>query len=109
MSPSSTTEGTSIPVSNKAAASGAFAGASGTPLFVRNASVSRTGAGSYTVTFTVPLPSAAYAPLITVDSSGQSAVGVAITGQNASAFSFTVKNQSGTAFDPTSVFFAVFN
>jgi hypothetical protein len=98
-----------IPVSGRTVASGAFAGASGTPLFARNATISRTGVGSYTVTFATPLPSAAYAPIITVDSTGQSAVGVAMTGGNASNFSFTVKNQSGTAFDPTSVFFAVFN
>jgi hypothetical protein len=105
-------ETTSLPAgfsSGKAVASGAFTGASGSALFAHGCAVARTGVGAYTLTFAPQLPSAAYAPIVLPDSTGQDASGVDVVSQTAAAYSFQIKNQSGTPFDPTSVFFAVFN
>lgn len=92
-----------------AVATAAFAGATGAQSLANGCSVARTGVGAYTVTFTYPLASANYIPIITMDRGGNGAMGYAVTSITAASFSFTCTNAAATANDPGTVWLAVFN
>jgi hypothetical protein len=106
---SETTSLAALPRSGRAWAYGSFLGASAATVLLQNASVSRTGTGSYTVTFLRQPPLAPYVLNIMPDAAGQSAVGVSMVSQSQAGFSFQIKNQAGTLFDPTTVFFEALN
>jgi hypothetical protein len=86
-----------------------FNGVTGAALFANGCSISRTDVGAYSVTFTYPLVSASYLPMVTLDRGGNGAMGYAIVSQSTTGFSFTVTNAAGTPNDVTGGWIAVFN
>jgi hypothetical protein len=86
-----------------------FAGASGAAYVQEGCTVSRSGAGAYSVAFNNNLLNANYLPKIDMDRGGNGAMGYAITSQTVSGFSFTCTNAAGTAVDPPNVWVTVFN
>lgn len=86
-----------------------FNGLTGAALFANGCSITRTGVGAYRVTFTYPLVSASYIPMVTLDRGGNGAIGYAIVSQSTTGFSFTVTNAAGTPNDVGVGWIAVFN
>jgi hypothetical protein len=84
-----------------------YDGATSTAIVANGCTPSRTAAGGYTFTFTNPLPSAAYVPLITVDRGSNDSISYQITSQTASAISIACVNQTGAATDSPNVSLAI--
>jgi hypothetical protein len=99
-------ETTSLPqpfFSGRAQAQALFNGATLSAIVLEGCTLARTGTGAYTVTFNQAFPSAAYVPHISPDRTGNDSISYTIVSQTASAFSFALVNQAGTATDSQNI------
>lgn len=86
-----------------------FTGSTGAVKAAGNATVSRSGSGTYTVTFPTAMPDANYSFSISFDGgTGARGYGAIATTVAAGALSFVIVNASNALFDPANVAVAVF-